>query len=648
MKDVLSVLRSYDNIHGIIILLKPNNSRLTFMFRFVIQELLTHLHQSAARNMVYAFTNTRGTNFTPGDSFVPLEELLNEFKKVLPPLSQSNIYCFDSESFRYLAAKKQAGLDLGGIEDYRRSWEKSSRESQRLRNHFQTIQPHPVKNTVSLNATRYLIETLVAPMLQVSKTILRSISESEKKRLELDQTNATGEDLKAKLRIPKTVVEAHESDRHVTACNHIDCVKKVDGKPERAKTSNKIVEEEKIRKSLCKFSSTTDFTVREPADFSPGHNPCSLREIRAYVPGALGLKGCAAFDKNNGVCYTCKHGWRDHEHILVWYTEMTEITDDPEVVLLLSKTNNEVKAKAAALGALDNQIAEFKEEHRKIQEAAAKFTVYMQQNSITVYNDAALEYLRHLIKEENVKVQLGGDDTRLEALKKECEQYQAYVDTIHTARKRGLPGAVPDEQGVSRLVQELYSMKHYGKDLQKVANTVSRAYAATFRETAYRVRPKHYYMRARGYTSHGGQDSHRRGQPYSSMLDIGSSSVRMSPSRRGGCSQRVSLGDMSSLPWRQSQKARPAEYDASWRTSYARCLPKQSPACQKTATKAFLPFDDDIGAEPRLINNSTPSPEKTGSSIFSTGTDGRAELNNAMGGEPATRAPSLLNWRKKY
>ena len=53
MVDVLSVLRNYDKLHGILILLKPNNSRLTVMFRFCVKELLTHLHRSAARNMVF-------------------------------------------------------------------------------------------------------------------------------------------------------------------------------------------------------------------------------------------------------------------------------------------------------------------------------------------------------------------------------------------------------------------------------------------------------------------------------------------------------------------------------------------------------------------------------------------------------------------
>jgi len=253
MSDVLSVLRSYDHLHGIIILLKPNQPRLTFMFRFIVQELLGHLHRSAANNMVYAFTNTRGTNFAPGDSYGPLQELLLEFKAVLPPLTHSNVYCFDSESFRYLAAKKQAGIDLGEIDDVRRSWIKSSTESQRLRQHFAGLDPHPVTHTVSLNATRYLIESLIAPMRQISKTILGSIAESEKRKIELQETNATGEELKTKLKIPKSTVEAHQSDRPVTACNNLVCAKKV-AKEQTLSTPRGYPEDEanKIRKSLCK------------------------------------------------------------------------------------------------------------------------------------------------------------------------------------------------------------------------------------------------------------------------------------------------------------------------------------------------------------------------------------------------------------
>jgi len=104
MAVILSVISNYEKIHGIVVLLKPNNSCLTLMFRFCIKDLLTHLHRDAARNMVFGFTNTRGSNYKPGDTFVPLKNELARNTDVDIGLFGHTVYCFDSESFRYLAA----------------------------------------------------------------------------------------------------------------------------------------------------------------------------------------------------------------------------------------------------------------------------------------------------------------------------------------------------------------------------------------------------------------------------------------------------------------------------------------------------------------------------------------------------------------
>ena len=68
MADILSTLSSYDDLHGILILLKSNAARLTISFSYCIKELLTHLHHNAARNIAFGFTNTRISNYTPGEN----------------------------------------------------------------------------------------------------------------------------------------------------------------------------------------------------------------------------------------------------------------------------------------------------------------------------------------------------------------------------------------------------------------------------------------------------------------------------------------------------------------------------------------------------------------------------------------------------
>uniref|UniRef100_A0A915E8F9 DUF8206 domain-containing protein n=1 Tax=Ditylenchus dipsaci TaxID=166011 RepID=A0A915E8F9_9BILA len=96
-------------IHGIIIMLKPNNNKLNVIFKYCIGELLTHLHKNAAANIVFCFTNTSGNDFQPGDAIVPLKEYLKDIKQkqlVDIPINKDTVYCMDNEAFRYLWAVK--------------------------------------------------------------------------------------------------------------------------------------------------------------------------------------------------------------------------------------------------------------------------------------------------------------------------------------------------------------------------------------------------------------------------------------------------------------------------------------------------------------------------------------------------------------
>jgi GTPase SAR1 family protein len=253
MVNVLSVLRNYDQLHGILILLKPNNSRLNVLFRFCVKELLTHLHRNAAQNMIFGFTNTRGSNYQPGDTFNPLEKLLDEYKDVIKGLYRDNVYCFDSESFRYLAARKK-GIDIGNLDDYRRSWDHSAKEATRLLEYTHNLIPHQVKSTLSLNETRYLISQLTKPMQQISKAIADSIAQNEKQTDDLKNTRATGKALHSKLNIHKTVVDAKQLDKPKTVCAHKSCVTVKDRSGPNGETI-------KLRKSLCKQSFHTAYLV---------------------------------------------------------------------------------------------------------------------------------------------------------------------------------------------------------------------------------------------------------------------------------------------------------------------------------------------------------------------------------------------------
>ena len=97
--SILGHISHIKEIHGICILLKPNNARLTVVFRFCIQQLLAHLHKDAARNIVFCFTHARGNFYRPGDTLPALRKELND-QNVDINLDKNNMYCFDSEAFR--------------------------------------------------------------------------------------------------------------------------------------------------------------------------------------------------------------------------------------------------------------------------------------------------------------------------------------------------------------------------------------------------------------------------------------------------------------------------------------------------------------------------------------------------------------------
>ena len=91
-------------IHAVVVLLKPNNARLTVALRFCVLELLRHLHKSLQSNITFAFNNSRGTFYEPGDTLPVLKEFLEE-NNLKIDVSPSNYFCFDNEAFRYLSFK---------------------------------------------------------------------------------------------------------------------------------------------------------------------------------------------------------------------------------------------------------------------------------------------------------------------------------------------------------------------------------------------------------------------------------------------------------------------------------------------------------------------------------------------------------------
>ncbi|KAH9209981.1 hypothetical protein DL95DRAFT_413403 [Leptodontidium sp. 2 PMI_412] len=416
MVGILAALRNYDKLSGILILLKPNNARLNVMFKFCVQELLTHLHRSAANNMVFGFTNMRGSNYTPGDT----------------------LNCFDSESFRYLAAYSQ-GVKIGDLDDYNKSWKRSMHESQRLLRHFQSLIPHQTRNTLSLNETRHLIAQLTRPMADIAQSIKSSIAINERNKRELQQKKDWEADTRrSKLHVQKVVPEAHKIDQPRTVCGHVDCVEyRADGVDYNGKNL------QTIYKSVC-------------------HNPCHLRNVPVNSFGNEQLQKCTVFNNPKHECTKCSHPYLEHRHILceVQWETVTMIDKDIDDKLLASVATMEKKK--AVIHAMEKTIEEFQVEHDAIQNAAVTFSLFLKEHSITPYNDATIEEIqtatRRVIKVFQSNPQAGSGDE------------------------------LPDEQGIERIINGLLNLKHFGQQLCELKDTHEQSHESTVREKSKRLR----------------------------------------------------------------------------------------------------------------------------------------------------------------
>ena len=133
IKNILSYIKNLPHLNAICILLKPNESRLNVVFRSCIIQLMNCLGENAGENLVFCFTNTRATFFTPGNTAPLLKQMLENLPMKNLPFGKSNTFCFDSESFRYLIAREN-GIEFDEYQkkEYEQSWIRSVEESNRF------------------------------------------------------------------------------------------------------------------------------------------------------------------------------------------------------------------------------------------------------------------------------------------------------------------------------------------------------------------------------------------------------------------------------------------------------------------------------------------------------------------------------------
>ncbi|XP_049823906.1 uncharacterized protein LOC109608186 [Aethina tumida] len=468
-ESILAYLGKLHELHAIAILLKSTNTRLNPGFEYCINKILSQLDKSAANNILFCFTNCRGSNYTPGDTYALMEKVIAKIKNNPPHVVipfDKNKFCFDNESFRYLAAvKNNVQFDDEVRKSSMQSWLKSSQECWNMLKYIvgdantKPLKPHMVKNTVSINETRRIINQLSQPMLDISENIDNNIRILERHKMKISETNKTVNELKRNLFIPVINLETIKLIQPVTVCSDKKCVEiiKIEG-------FNSI-----HYKSRC-------------------HDPCYLTNVAKEMVGDAGLVDCAAMNSQK-ICNKCKCSFMVHMHIYYMTKKVSGMIEDKNIQKNISNRQQILMEILKIVSNCENRIKKLYVEHQKILHAAAMFAHFLHKNAITPFNDAYANYINYLIKREE---SLGP------AADQQCINHLIYLRNKYDEMKKAFDNALAcnissplTPKQVKDKIEELFKLEINGdmiKNLYKCQNN-ARKKEHEFTEYTHKMPP---------------------------------------------------------------------------------------------------------------------------------------------------------------
>ena len=447
-KNILIHIKRYEKIHAICILLKPNNARLTVIFRYCINELLTHFHKGAVENILFCFTNSRSTFYRPGDTLPPLQRLLSEYDLHLLDTKEDKkerIYCFDNEAFRFLAIVKN-GIEMSTdqFKDYSNSWNYSVKETNRLFNKILSLEGHETKQTIDINQARDIILTMAKPLAEITRAINKSIDtikEAENQSIIID---GTAKDLESKLQFKGIDLVRKDLSRPRTVCTDEACIER--------KLVGLNQEQVILYSQHC-------------------HQNCTRKGVSPEVINDIRLARCWAIDRSTGICHQCHHHYSQHMHITYEFEEVVKSFMSQDVKNEIAKKETQKEKYDELIRQKNVLVDELTKEHDKVIDSSVKFGCFLKGNAILCYNDAVEDYLQHLLNEEKKRDPHLQSKELISKIEKTKEAYINKRQMLDIALKNN---AVADGIDFSdpliflNLQKELYCLKHYGNTLKNV------------------------------------------------------------------------------------------------------------------------------------------------------------------------------------
>ncbi|KAN0000946.1 hypothetical protein ACTFIZ_001403 [Dictyostelium cf. discoideum] len=392
-ENILHEISSLKKLNAICILMRPNETRATILFKYCLNQLLFHLHSSAKDNVFFCFTNTRASFYKPGPTRTILEDHLKKMKIEIN--LNEKLFCFDNESFNYLAVKKycaatgdETNFPEEQISNFGKSWEKSSEDFHKLLKEITKAKPHDVSNTMCINNARTMISNLNQPLSSCISNINTNIKLMEQQSEKL-RNNSFNESL---LFIPVSVVKTENLENSLLVCTRKGC------------TSNT-------------------------------ENPCNNNIVDPKWYSSL--YWCNNF-KKSGICKKCSNTgflpclWFNHQIISIKeIPQVNQITESDNKSLGERTLKEIIIEREMLVSKMNERKTLFQEEYDTINTAIVDFSVFLWHHSLIKINSSYEDYINYQMNQlENSDEESENSDELIKKLDKHLREYKENVEKL--------------------------------------------------------------------------------------------------------------------------------------------------------------------------------------------------------------------------
>lgn len=440
MEKILDHIGNYKELHGICILIKANENRLTKNFLYCLKELIKQLHFSALGNVFFCFTHTKTSEYTAGESFQTIKNALLKLGnklKVKIQADKSNAFCLENEAFRFLCGLKCGVFERSAMSSVAFSWTRSVEETQRLIDVAMRKPAHLIQETTSLHDAKRTVRILAKPMADIAENIAENLIEIEAKEVEISQHTGTLEELKSKLTLTQVRIDTRELASSQTVCISENCVA--------------LAQARNCRYKVC-------------------HEKCSVPPSVGTIPNK-GLKNCRAFSRwwkftqlwrvmKDMRCNVCGCNWDQHKQVSFHQEKVEEVKK-----LIVDEITTLVDTRSL-IADLNKKFTSLESSLEFIIDCAVRFNAFLKKNrsfKIREEEDVFLYHLKNAIKERPFSAKDRSVNSRIEEI---IARYRRKQKDLKENPNSSLK--VPEYDCIAELRRELFKIDEYGKQIEEL------------------------------------------------------------------------------------------------------------------------------------------------------------------------------------